>query len=36
MNHIAELARLLHNPPFLSDSDLQEIDAMSHEDLTEL
>ena len=34
--HIVELARLLHEPPFLSEGDLQAIDAMSHEDLTEL
>ena len=35
-NHMAELARLLDNPPFLSEADIQAIDAMSHEDLTEL
>lgn len=36
MNHITELARLIHNPPFLSEGDIQAIDAMSHEELTEL
>jgi hypothetical protein len=36
MNHIAEIARLLYAPPFLADGDVQAIDAMSHEDLTEL
>ena len=36
MNHIAELARLLKDPSFLSEGDVQAIDAMSHEELTEL
>ena len=34
--HIEELARLLHDPPFLSEGDIQAIDAMSHDELTEL
>ena len=35
-NHISELARLLKNPLFLYEGDVQAIDAMSHDDLTEL
>ena len=35
-HHIAELARLLKNPLFLYEGDIQAIDAMSHDDLTEL
>ena len=36
MQHIAELARLLESPRFLVGGDVQAIDAMSHEDLSEL
>lgn len=36
LNHIVELARLLKTPPFLSEGEVQAIDAMSHDDLTEL
>jgi diketogulonate reductase-like aldo/keto reductase len=35
-HHIAELARLLDNPTFLDENDLEAIDSMSHEDLSEL
>lgn len=34
--HIAELGRLLEHPTFLDEGDIDVIDAMSHEDLTEL
>ena len=35
-NHISELARLLSEPSFLSEGDILSIDALSHEELTEL
>lgn len=35
VNHIAELARLLVDPNFLSEGDVLAVDAMSHEELTE-
>jgi diketogulonate reductase-like aldo/keto reductase len=35
-HHIAELARLLDNPTFLNENDLEAIDSMSHQDLSEL
>jgi diketogulonate reductase-like aldo/keto reductase len=35
-HHIQELARLLKDPTFLDESDLQAIDSMSHDDLSEL